>query len=260
MLVVQILQFFIKRNAILSAGMPSAENVVNNIAYRFVALFPFVFLFQRKKLLSIIMTVIILYFVISGAKRGAFLVSMIILICFIFYQIKANNKNNSIGTFAGNTALIVIILIVLNRLYLQNQYLNSRLAALVQGNDSGRIIIYSNILNNWIKSDAFHKIFGHGFAASIIMSGTGSYAHNDWLELLSNFGIVGIIVYIMVFYHGIRLAFNKNWNIDKRILAGTIIIAGFAISLFSMWYTSLGSYLYSMLLAYLIGSRSASIV
>lgn len=260
MLVVQILQFFINRNAILSAGMPSAENVVNNIAYRFVALFPFVFLFQRKKLLSIIMTVIILYFVISGAKRGAFLVSMIILICFIFYQIKANNKNNSIGTFAGNTALIVIILIVLNRLYLQNQYLNSRLAAIFQGDSSGRAIIYSNILNNWIKSDAFHKIFGHGFAASIIMSGTGSYAHNDWLELLSNFGIVGIIVYIMVFYHGIRLAFNKNWNIDKRILAGTIIIAGFAISLFSMWYTSLGSYLYSMLLAYLIGPRSASIV
>jgi len=259
MLVIQISQFSINRNAILSAGMSSAGNIVNNIAYRFVALFLFIFLFQRKKLLSIIMTTIILYFVISGAKRGAFLVSMIILICFIFYQMKTNDNKNSISTFAGNTTFIVIILIVLNRLYLENQYLNSRLAALVQGDSSGRSIIYSNILNNWIKSDAFYKTFGHGFAASITISGTGNYAHNDWLEMLSNFGMVGIIVYIMVFYHGIRLAFNKNWNIDKRILAGTIIIAGFAISLFSMWYTSLGSYLYSMLLAYLIGSRAASI-
>jgi hypothetical protein len=64
---------------------------------------------------------------------------------------------------------------------------------------------------------------------------------------------------MILFYHGIRLAFNKNWNIDKRILAGTIITAGFATSLFSMWYTSLGIYLNSMILAYLIGSGSASI-
>ena len=259
MLVIQILQFFINRNEILSAGLFFSENVVNNIAYRFVALFPFIFLFQKKKLLSSIMTVIILFFVTYGSKRGAFLAAMIILICFIFYKIKTNDSKNSISAFLSNTVFIAIILIILNKFYLQNQYLKYRLSSLAQGNTSGRIMIYSNLLNNWINSNIFYKIFGHGFAASVTISGINDYAHSDWLELLSNFGVFGIIIYIILFYNGIRLAFNKNWNWDKRILAATIIIAGFVISLFSMWYTSLGTYLYSMILAYLIGSRSSSI-
>jgi len=254
MLVIQILQFSIYKNETLTA-----ENVVNNIAYRFVALFPFIFLFQKKKVLSIIMTVIILYFVISGSKRGAFFVAMIILVCFIFYQMRITTNKNSISAFIRNAIFIVVLLSILNKLYSQNQYLNSRLSSLVQGDTSGRIIIYSNILNNWIDSDILHKAFGYGFAASITISGTSSLAHNDWLELLSNFGVFGLSIYMILFYHGIRLAFNKNWNIDKRILAGTIITAGFATSLFSMWYTSLGIYLNSMILAYLIGSGSASI-
>jgi len=259
-LVIEVLQFFSNRNDILSIGFLSIENVINNIAYEFVGLFPFIFLFKGKKFLSIIITAIILYFVISGAKRGAFIVAMVILIFLLFYQAKSADSRNRISRFVGNAVFFLIILIILDRFYLRNQYLNSRLTDLVQGDTSGRIIIYSNILSNWINDNIGYKTFGHGFAASIITSGTGNYAHNDWLELLSNFGVIGVFVYILVFYYGIRLAFNKDWNTEKRILAGTIFAAGFATSLFSMWYTSLESYSYSILLAYLIGSRSADIV
>ena len=125
-----------------------------------------------------------------------------------------------------------------------------------QGDMSGRDIIYSNIWNSWLDSNFFHFLFGYGFAASIKISGIGLFAHNDWLEILSNFGLLGVIIFAVLFYQGFKLSLNKEWGRDKRILMAAIITSAFATTLFSMWYTSLETYLNAMLLAYLVGIKS----
>ena len=91
------------------------------------------------------------------------------------------------------------------RYYLDNEYLQYRLEVAAQGNISGRDIIYSNIWNSWLNSNSFHFLFGYGFAASIKITG-GSFAHNDWLEILSNFGLLGVIIFAVLFYQVITSA------------------------------------------------------
>ena len=86
------------------------------------------------------------------------------------------------------------------------------------------------------------------------------FAHNDWLELLSNFGLFGVIVYIMLFFAAYKLIRNPNWgDTDKRLFMLTVIIMWFLITLFSMGYTSSDGYLKAMLLAYLIGNRNKAL-
>lgn len=90
---------------------------------------------------------------------------------------------------------------------------------MLEGNVSGRDRIYANIFNGWLDSDNFiNLLFGYGFAGSRLLSGSGHFAHNDWLELLSNFGLLGVTIYIVLFYSASKFIRNNKWGSDKKII------------------------------------------
>lgn len=64
------------------------EDIVNNAAYKFVLLFPFVFLIRKNKVLSAVLALVMLFFIIAGSKRGAVAVGTIILLWYFYYQMK----------------------------------------------------------------------------------------------------------------------------------------------------------------------------
>lgn len=129
---------------------------------------------------------------------------------------------------------------------------------MAEGDSSGRDTIYSNLFNAWLNSDIIHLLFGHGFGSTIYISG-GSWAHNDWLELLTNFGLLGVSIYLTLFATATKLAFSEKLYIDKRILLLTILTIWFFTTLVSMNYTNTSSIFQTIILAYLIGSTSKSI-
>lgn len=255
MLPIAIAQFYYSRTLILSERYSSNEDIVNNAAYQFVLLFPFVFLIRKHKLLPAIFSLLILFFIIAGSKRGAVVVGSVILLWYFYYQMKMIDEKQKWKGYLLSFVSIAAVAFLGYKYYLGNEYLQNRLELAAQGNISGRDIIYSNIWNSWLNSNSFHFLFGYGFAASIKITG-GSFAHNDWLEILSNFGLLGAIIFAALFYQGFKLCLNKEWERDKRILMAAIITSAFATTLFSMWYTSLGTYLNAMLLAYLVGNKS----
>lgn len=256
MLPIAIAQFYYSRTLILSERYSSNEDIVNNAAYKFVLLFPFVFLIRKHKLLSAVFALLILFFIISGSKRGAVVVGSVILLWYFYYQMKMIDEKNKWKGYLLSFVSIAAVAFLGYRYYLNNEYLQYRLELAAQGDTSNRNLIYSNIWNTWLNSDFFHFLFGYGFAASIKVSKLGSFAHNDWLEILSNFGLLGVIIFAVLFYQGFKLCLNKEWGRDKRILMAAIITSAFATTLFSMWYTSLGTYLNAMLLAYLVGNSN----
>ncbi len=256
MLPVAIGQFYYSRTLILSERYSLNEDIVNNAAYKFVLLFPFVFLIQKNKVLSAVLALVVLFFIIAGSKRGAVVVGTVILLWYFYYQMKMIDEKQKWKGFLLSFVSIAAVVFLGYRYYLGNEYLQYRLELAAQGDMSGRDIIYSNIWNSWLDSNFFHFLFGYGFAASIKISGIGLFAHNDWLEILSNFGLLGVIIFAVLFYQGFKLSLNKEWGRDKRILMAAIITSAFATTLFSMWYTSLETYLNAMLLAYLVGIKS----
>lgn len=250
-LLVTIFQFF--KNAQNLMMEQDSDSVVNNLAYAFVGLIPFAF-FLRNKLLAYGAVVILMFFIITGAKRGATVSGALGLLLFMYYQLRTVRKKNRMkGYVLSLLGIVGLIYLTINFLE-TNELLIKRLESLREGDSSGRDLIYANIFNAWYNDDSvIHFLFGYGFAGSITLSGTGNYAHNDWLELLSNFGLLGVSIYLFFFYAGYSSIRNPTWNVNRKIIMLTTLSIWFLITLFSMGYISDGGYIRAILIAFLLG-------
>lgn len=233
-------------------------NFVNNTTYKFVFIMPFVFLFRHKKVLSLLLLSILLFFVIAGSKRGAVISTMVGSLFYVYLLLKTISYDkkyivrNYLLTFIGITVFLVLIY----NYFQSNELLISRLSSIAEGDSSGRDLIYYRLINEWLNSNNFINIlFGFGYTSSIEISG-GLFAHNDWLELLTSFGLMGVVVYFAMFYVAIKFAFNAKVKIDKKIMMMALLSIWFITSVVSMNYASPNGVYQTILLAYLFGSKN----
>ena len=64
---------------------------------------------------------------------------------------------------------------------------------------SGRDIIYMDVYNRYVNGTVFNQILGRGFDSVSGSDKTMSLsAHNDFLEVLYDFGIIGFIFYLLI--------------------------------------------------------------
>lgn len=259
---IAIYEFYSIQQAIIASRITytnrfvsQSQDVVNNTAYFFVGLMPVVFLFKRFRILSIILMSIIMIFVIQGSKRGALISGAITVMFFIYYLIKTRGVEekirNYIFTFIGVLALSYFGLST----FMKNEYLVDRFDDISRTGGSGRDRIYATIFEQWFSNESFqHFLFGYGFAGSIKLTG-GNYAHNDWLEITSNFGLFGFSIYLLLFISAIREIIRYQGEFNKRMILTILIITWFWASLVSMWYTDIHGYVTIIFLAYVLGQR-----
>jgi len=257
MLPISIMQFNLENVEMLITS--KSGDVVNNSAYLFVGLIPFVFLL-KKRIYAILSLAIISYFIILSAKRGALVVGVLGLVMYAYYQIRTIPKKNKLRVYA----LVFVGFIALGfftlKSYSQNIFLQTRVQQAETGIWSGRENIYVNIFTEWLNSDSIIQfIFGYGFMGSMKISGTGNVAHNDWLELLANNGIIGILIYLVLFYYGFKSCFNPYWDRNKQLVLLTIMLIWFATTLFSMGFTSSSFTGMFLMIAYLIGDKTGKL-
>ncbi len=253
-----IAQYYNLQRNILIARLSDNTDIVNNMAYPFVNLIPYGFLLGKKKILSGTVMLILVFFIIQSAKRGAIIIGAIGLLFFFYYSlITIEKRNRAIG--------IIVVLILIGGLsffayktLLTNEYSIARMNTILEGNTSGRMTIYRTLFNTWYNSDnIINLIFGFGFASSVEIA--GNFAHNDWLELLSNFGMVGIFIYVYFFYGFLKCCYNKKWEIDKHIIILVITAMWFATSMISMTFTVLYGFIPSILLGFIVGNKNNSL-
>lgn len=253
-----IFNFYLSKESILMRlNLAEDASVVNNEAYRFVFILPFLFAFNQKKLLSFLVLFVILFFVIQGAKRGALIAGLFGTIIFAFYQLRIEYKNSSFKDYIVPIISLSALTLFFLDFYQNNDFLVARMNNIEKGEWSNRDMIYTNLFNAWYYSDNFiHILFGFGFGESRNLSGSGHWAHSDWLELLSNYGIFGITVYLLMFLSAIKYAGNKMIEKNKRFMMLTIISIWVVTSSISMNYTSDNGLFQSVLLAYLFGTNN----
>lgn len=256
-LAVSILQFYYNKETILSMRLSDREDVVNNVAYYFVMLFPYIFLF-RKKILSLLSLLVILIFIIQSAKRGALIIAFIGTVVFAYHQLFLQKSRHFIRNFVLSAIALISVSLFLYSYFLNNDYLVARLNQIDEGG-SGRSTIYSNLLSSWYRSDnILNFIFGYGFRSSVKYSGTGNLAHNDWLEMLINFGLIGFLTYFLIFVSLIYSIFSNATKSQNKVIILCITLIWLLASLFSMFYTTTISVFVVILLAYTLGERSSN--
>lgn len=232
--------------------MLGLEHVTINKGYTFAILAPFILLFKKNRFLPVVILVVFTYFVLNSAKRGAILIWILTCIIYGFYIYKTINKKSRIAAIVGMLVFVAAISFMAYLQFSNYDYLQIRFAEMVEGNASNRSFYYHTLFDNWQYSKTTNFYFGHGLAATWKI--VGNYAHNDWLELVTNFGVLGVFLYGVIFMLLARIIYKNSWPLDKKVLLVLIVMNLFLRSVFSMGYINSDNFLLFILLGYLLGS------
>lgn len=233
-------------------------SIVNNKSYSLVALFPVLSVFWNKKLLMILLMTASLFLVVFCLKRGAIIIVTILYVSSIYY-VYLQEKGRGLK---GRLLLFVLFLLVLSIVttlywvYNSNDFLQDRIEETLEGSSSGRDIIYMQIWDAWLNSDFLLMMIGHGPISTL--SASINYAHNDWLEILYDFGIIGLVLYIGICMR-IFVFFRKS-NLTELQKVGSLLCLFYIVlrSTFSMCIYELDSMLAFGFLGYLMGENTMS--
>lgn len=258
---VAILLFFHYNTIKLSQTVKDA--ITNNEAYLFVCIFPILYVFREKKVLWYSLVIGCLFFILLGAKRGAIICFASQLIIFVLFNMKDTGRRTSHIKSLFITSVIVGVLGFVGYNLLQgNEYLLMRLSDMEEGNDASgdaRIFQYTAILNAFVEAPLFTKLFGHGFNQTLNIA--GNYAHNDWLELLTNQGIVGVLMYLLLFIQLLKSTKAFNGNNWRKCMFYMVLAPWFIRSLISMGYVSMETFYFMIAIVYSkYGSQRLSVV
>lgn len=173
----------------LSGG--SRTEFTNNLGYTFLSLIPYIF-FLRRLLPRYILLGVLIVFIIACMKRGAILIGGVSAMWLLLSQIK-----HSHGIGRKTLAIIFMCAIVgVATWYVMDMLANSdyfvyRLNKTLEGNSSNRDTIYSALSTEILNDQSLLRwLFGRGANSTILIA--GNYAHEDWLELMINNGILGV--------------------------------------------------------------------
>ena len=186
-----------------------------------------------------------------AVKRGDILACAIgIIVYFISFAFFDKSKRNS-SIFVLCITLIIGY-IVFSHLLTSFEYLQIRLNETLEGNSSGRDIIYSALWNNFTHADFTTKLLGGGFDATVKIIGTR--AHSDWLEILTCEGIIGCIIYAGAMISLFREAI-KSENIAEKSILLMILAIWLCKSTYSMFIYSQASIALFIIVGHILNKR-----
>lgn len=214
----------------------SNDYVTNNVAYFFVALLPFVPLLSGKRIFQYGIILVISYFLLNGMKRGAILCGALSIMFFVFYEFKKTNRTRRIYIIILTGIAMYFIGLYVMELLNTNDYFALRLEQTVEGNSSGRDIIESQILYYLLnEANFFQLLVGRGAEGTLEV--TYNYAHNDWLEIAVNQGLLGVVIYLSFFVAFFRQIRRANIPNDYKVSLIMLFVILFARTFFSMSYS-----------------------
>lgn len=224
-------------NYIYASKSAASEEITNNMGIRFMTLIPMLFFLEKRRLLQYAVLVYILTFVVMGMKRGAILLAAVLTIYFLYHSLKEASQKEKLYLLLLSIVAIVLICMVVADLMDNSAYFNRRVQQTMEGNSSGRDSIYSILWYAFLENGSlFHCLLGLGADATIEFA--GNYAHNDWLELLINNGLLGIVLYV-----GYWWKFTSLKNIieeeNTRCAVVAYCITFFMLTLYSMSYNNM---------------------
>ena len=170
------------------------EEFTNSKAYVIVAVMPLLPLFYKKPVFQYVLLGICLLYTFLGVKRGAILSGVVCSVWFIYESFKEKRNNGAnIWRLLLTTIFIVGIVYAIQQMVLSSDYFIKRFDATMDGNSSGRdklFITYGTFFIN--QTNVFHILFGNGADATMRL--LNEFAHNDWLELAIDNGLVVVVL------------------------------------------------------------------
>lgn len=206
-----------------------------NELYTVLLLTPFLFLLKNK-FIRIVGLLSVCLMVLLSLKATAIIALSLGLLS--FYIISNIIRGKKIKWWFVIGILLVIVFAAWGTKI--NQYLliklnvdwRGELSSAIGTGGSGRVDIWTETVNYQVKSNLGEWLFGHGY--NTVVEKVKFSAHNDFLEVLYDFGLLGLGIYLSLFI--MLLKRLKEMICAKCVCApafGMSIIMVFVVSMFS---------------------------
>ena len=211
------------------------EEFTVTCVYSFLSILPCIVLFKKRLSLQFILISVIFAFCILGIKRGPVFLCAVCTLFFVW---------NLLGEASIKKKCLILLLLsgisygVYEFIVYQmetSHYFALRVEQTLEGDTSDRDVYGLKILDYFTNSTSTRE-FLMGIGANRTLVANESFAHNDWLGILLEQGIVGLVLYLL-YWCGFFVSWIKSrYEKDAFIALGMLVIIGFGKSMFSMYY------------------------
>lgn len=239
--------FITARESVFNLGR---NEITNNGAYYLVVIIPLLGLYFDK-FIEFVFYGAILLLVLMGAKRGALLCASVNFLLFFYYYSKKGNPSKRPLTALWIIIFISVVVYMSIDIFKSDDYLQQRYDQTVSGDSSLRDEIYSYALLQFKGQSILNQFFGNGMNSTLSI--IGGYAHQDWLELLINNGVLGVFLYLMIFivFFSYYRKNRKRMTSMARFMFLSATLGWILRSLYSMGYISIETSFYAIVFGYL---------
>lgn len=194
-----------------------------NSIYYIVLIFPMIFIIKNEKIRCIALALVILLAIIS---LKATVIVMIAFSLIVGYVVKNRSKLWKMVFVAPVVAFIIVIGLSM----LAASILDINLfEEYVFENPGGieRLKMWKSIFNGYLKGNLLEKLFGFGYDS--VMKLVERSAHNDYIEILYDFGIVGLVLLVVCTMVLIRIGikmikYNYKYSVIYIMLLANVFI------------------------------------
>ena len=186
---------------------------------------------RKRTFISVIFVIIFLFIALLTGSRGGLI--SIILAALTYLLFYSKNDKNKIKKILVSIIIAVCIIALINGLlnFLSPEIANRySLKNVQESGGTGRIDIWKYYLNVFNESTFLRKVFGYG--SGTVMNLYYKVAHNNWIQLLIENGIVGEVIFILVIIAFLKTAYKNNNIYLFSVLIGYIGLT-MSLSLFS---------------------------
>ena len=242
---------FVYRNPILHLQLTSARlgtyfDNVNTIGFYFAIGFSlslYLGLFFERKYELMYIFVSLLFFAL-GLFTGSrsFLVAVAFVIIFMLFFKLRNHLFIFVVSLSCIIALYFILLKIPRLAFLKDQF--DRMVYTLFGIGNSKVDGSTIQRMIWPRYafylGAKNLLFGYGCGGFSIYSGVGTYAHNNFAEIMCNFGMIGFVLFNLCYFVPVFLCKRKE---NDFIMAVLLFVIYFSRSLFGVIYYTKEAYL-----------------
>ncbi len=207
------------------------------------------FFFRNKKPLYIVVWCMSIFILtLTSIKRGDILCAMVSIIVYFGY-IQYKKKGISIKSVLAIGFVIATLSVVLFQYMESSDLMQARAQETLEGNTSGRDYLIKKCLDYYSKASTVEQIFGGGFTTT--WRAAGNMAHNDWVELLVDEGLISVLIYFSIYVSLFRVIYRHSMPFDIKAILYSIYSIMVISSLISMLIFSNTTILLFMMMGYI---------
>lgn len=212
------------------------EEATNNGGYIIVSLLPmFIFLKDRSKQQYLLLAGALLLAFLS-MKRGAILVAGIAVTVYFWYLFRNSKKSRKIQVFVALMVAALGVFYVYDRLSTTSEYFQERVDETMEGETSGRDFIQGFLIDYYMTQyTPTEQLVGRGGNATLEV--LGQFAHNDWIELGINQGLLGMLLYLFFWIAFAKTILKRDVPPKVKTALAMLFEMYFLKTFFSMSYS-----------------------